>query len=61
MWWLTGSIVLVILSLSCIISTSYDLAKGKFKINTGEFWGPVVFHAVTMIAAFWLLLKFLGI
>ena len=58
--YLIGSILVAILSLSCIGSTALEIAQGKYGIMTANFWGAVVFHGATAILALWLLLKALG-
>lgn len=61
MWWLIGAFIVAAVSLACVISTAYELGSGKTKVNSANFWGAAVFHGLTMIAAFWMFLKFLKV
>ena len=56
-WWFTAAMVVWLASAACIIGSLCELATGKAKIAKGDFWGGVGFHAVTAIAALWLLMK----
>ncbi|MDD5382203.1 MAG: hypothetical protein PHH60_00915 [Candidatus Margulisbacteria bacterium] len=60
MWWLIGSLVALVLSLGCGISTAHELSTGKTKFTSAEFWGAVVFHGGMAILAVWLFFKGMG-
>ena len=61
MWyWWVGAVAAGVASAGCIISTMFDVKKGKSGPGgpkAGEFWGAVVFHGATAILAFWFLTK----
>lgn len=58
-WWVGGGVALAA-SAVCIVSTVFDLKRGKCGPNgpkAAEFWGAVAFHGVTALLAIWLLGK----
>jgi hypothetical protein len=58
--WLIGAVVVWLVSAICIIGTIAEVGTGKNSIRKPGFWGGVAFHAVTAVAALWLLLKAMG-
>ena len=59
-WWFAAAMAVWLVSAGCILGTLGELFAGKAKANKCDFWGGVVFHAVTAIAALWLLTKALA-
>ena len=55
--YLISGTVLLLLSVSCIVWTVVEMASRKFGMGTLDFWGAVVFHAVSGMAAAFLLYK----
>ena len=58
--WLSGAVVVWLLSAACIIGTIIEAAMGKKVFRRADLWGGVAFHGLTAVLALWLLLKGLG-
>jgi hypothetical protein len=58
--YLIGSIVLFILSLTCIIYTIVEVIQVKYGLGSLNLWGAVVFHVVTAVIASFLLSRAQG-
>ena len=35
----------------CILTTVWELYKGRLTFRSGEFWGAIAFHAITAMIA----------
>ncbi len=58
--WLIAAGIVGLLSVVCVVSTTFEIAVGKKAFRTEDYWGAVVFHGASAVLALWLLSRAIG-